>query len=164
MKHKSYRPLIIGGALVVLLALALIVIGVVSISRSFTTEPTVSTLQQDIMNIEGVKSAKVDYGHSGAPWNNNLSIWVEPEGKTLEDLIAYTRAIAPVALNGTEDAPDYDVMLSFVDAPVSQETRENVSTDVDRRLYQQVCDELFDGINCMYAITVTKADFEDVAQ
>lgn len=126
----------------------------------FSSEPNTDKLALSIVDqSEVITDASAYYGHSGAPWNNNLSVNAELTDVSVETAKTATKEIATVLLEETKGTPNYNVSITFYNA-VETADEDNKQESMSVAEYQAICDDLFASARCTYAITVYKADLE----
>ena len=161
-KKTKFKPLIIGVAIFGGISVLLFSLLVSSIVWGFSSEPDEAQLEKDITSkIKAIQSARVSYGHSGAPWNNNLSVWLQVSKEdTAYELVGYTKEVSRVILDSTKGTPNYQVSINYVVGSVGGEESVSFVDEVDPRYNQKVCDVFFKDAYCKSSIQTSKSELE----
>ncbi len=160
-QKTKFKPLIIGVSIFAGIAVLLVGMLIFSIVWAFSSEPDEELLRNNITKVEGIESARVSYGHSGAPWNNNLSVWLQvSEEATAYELTGYTKEVSRAILDSTEGTPNYQVSINYVVDPLPQSGSLMDVDEVDPRYNQKVCNVLFADAHCQQSINTSKQELE----
>lgn len=162
LSPSKKRAIIIVGILggLLLLVPALLVLGFIIFSFA-NVNKTVdeSMVTRQIQSIDGVADVEVNFGHSGAPWNNNLTITIQNEDNDPVQLAESIAQSKSIILEATKDMSRISLRINF-----SEEINGRYQ-NISQERYRATCALLFapsDEVICNRYIILSKEQLQNL--
>jgi hypothetical protein len=152
LSKRGMRALNIG----IIIALIVVVAPIIFIIVNLNTQLDTDRLEARLAQIEGVASVDATYGHSGAPWNNNVWITIQPDTDDPLMLAEIVKDSRDPIIESAAGIAYVTTTFQFVDQAADQPDADSA---IDPRRVSAACAILFapsDEVTCGQTLVLSK--------